>query len=168
LRDSSTSFVNYTDTLVQAVQSRQLECVPSNAVTMRIITFFVLSILCHASTLHTSPGQHKVVIIARSLGMIVSPVMAVLFSLMALGRMIVSWIRQKSSVSNSPVMIFRTPLLTQADKLGQELANKHKRGAGSRPTTESTTTHAPRPTPFRSLEWSSIARGKLAVGYEGP
>src|SRR5579859_6969039 len=69
-----------------------LQCQPSTGISLRIATFFVLSIICHAATLHTAPGQIRRVVLARGLGMIFSPVTAGLFSLMSLGRMGVAWI----------------------------------------------------------------------------
>ena len=59
---------------------------------LRIATFFVLSIICHAATLHPAPGQRRRVIFARGLGMIFSPITAGLYSLMALGRMGTAWV----------------------------------------------------------------------------
>jgi len=59
---------------------------------LRIATFFVLSVICHAATLHPAPGQRRRVIFARGIGMIFSPITAGLYSLMALGRMGIAWI----------------------------------------------------------------------------
>ena len=74
------------------LQSRSLTCRPQNGIALRIATFFVLSILCHAATLHSAPGQGRRVILMRGIGMIFSPVTAGLFSLMALGRMGLAWL----------------------------------------------------------------------------
>ena len=74
------------------VQSRSLNCQPQNGISLRIATFFVLSIICHAATLHSAPGQRRRVIFARGIGMIFSPVTAGLYSLKALGRMGVAWL----------------------------------------------------------------------------
>src|SRR5271169_6154835 len=75
------------------LQSRSvLTCQPQNGIALRIATFFVLSVLCHAATLHSAPGQGRLVIFIRSIGMIFSPVTAGLYSLMALGRMGLAWV----------------------------------------------------------------------------
>src|SRR5277367_526577 len=74
------------------LQSRSLTCQPQNGIALRIATFFVLSVICHAATLHSAPGQGRRVILARGIGMIFSPVTAGLYSLMALGRMGVAWL----------------------------------------------------------------------------
>src|SRR5271155_4487601 len=74
------------------LQSRSLTCRPQNGIALRIATFFVLSILCHAATLHSAPGQGRRVILMRGIGMIFSPVTAGLYSLMALGRMGLAWL----------------------------------------------------------------------------
>jgi hypothetical protein len=77
------------------LEPRSITCQLNNsndAMPLRIATFFVLSILCHAATLHSAPGQYRKVILARAIGMIFSPVTAGLFSLMALGRMGTAWL----------------------------------------------------------------------------
>ena len=73
-------------------RSQKLNCSPQNGIALRIATFFVLSIICHAATLHSAPGQGRRVIFVRGIGMIFSPVTAGLYSLMALGRMGVAWL----------------------------------------------------------------------------
>lgn len=74
------------------LQSRDLECQPQTGVALRIATFFVLSILCHAATLHSAPGTLRRVVFVRGIGMVFSPVTAGLFSMRSLGRMGVAWI----------------------------------------------------------------------------
>src|SRR5271154_6013915 len=81
-----------TDPDPSLLQSRSLTCRPQNGIALRIATFFVLSILCHAATLHSAPGQGRRIILARGIGMIFSPITAGLYSLMALGRMGVAWL----------------------------------------------------------------------------
>src|SRR5579871_1499939 len=78
--------------VVQSQQSSTPICQPQTGIPLRIATFFVLSILCHAATLHAAPGQFRRVTFARGLGMIFSPVTAGLYSLMSLGRMGVAWL----------------------------------------------------------------------------
>jgi hypothetical protein len=73
-------------------QSSDSSCQTTHGVALNIATFFVLSIFCHAATLHAAPGQFRRVTFARGLGMIFSPVTAGLYSLMSLGRMGVAWI----------------------------------------------------------------------------
>jgi hypothetical protein len=74
------------------LQARSQDCSPQTGIQLRIATFFVLSIFCHAATLHVAPGQRRRVVTARGIAMIFSPVTAGLYSLMSLGRMGVAWI----------------------------------------------------------------------------
>lgn len=48
--------------------------------------------MAHAATLHSAPGQKQRIILARGIGLIVSPVTAGLYSLNVLGRMMMEWI----------------------------------------------------------------------------
>jgi hypothetical protein len=89
---------------------------------LRIATFFVLSIVCHAATLHSAPGQFRKVIFARGLGMIFSPVTAGLFSLMSLGRMGTAWL---SIVARAIELLARVlPPDDQAQNRAHEAAGK--------------------------------------------
>jgi hypothetical protein len=80
------------DLVARQLQNGLPQCQPSSGTTLRIATFFVLSIICHALTLHVAPGQYSAVVMFRAVGMIFSPVTAGLYSLMSLGRMGVAWL----------------------------------------------------------------------------
>lgn len=80
------------DLVARQLQNGLPQCQPSTGTTLRLATFFVLSIICHALTLHVAPGQHSAVVMFRAVGMIFSPVTAGLYSLMSLGRMGVAWL----------------------------------------------------------------------------